>query len=279
MKTETLKFVRACAFGSAVCVAVALAIMPGAWWFGLLSGLAGGYLAGYHSYELEETWKTITGSGWFIWTFKTKHPYIYPPFVVDLLLIYPVVDCLRSRPYATFTSTEWAICLLLFIMMFVLLYFLYGLLALAGARARQDRRGWYYYEWEQTEYLGSFLEVLDGLVYIIVTPFCFLWSGLCFVCKFVCVLPEIYTEALRDKRELATSGKRTCQNAISSLRTAVADKKIMSGLGGATGGLVTLLIFGTFIGTLSLLQAAASILMGAFIGCAIGLLIVDLQKE
>ena len=52
---ETKKIAKACFIGGAVCSAVAMLVNPAFWWFGLLAGLAAGYL----SYELREVREKI----------------------------------------------------------------------------------------------------------------------------------------------------------------------------------------------------------------------------
>lgn len=52
---ETRKIAVACFIGGALTVAVALALTPQYWWFGLMAGIAGGYI----SYEFREVLKAI----------------------------------------------------------------------------------------------------------------------------------------------------------------------------------------------------------------------------
>lgn len=53
---ETRKIAVACFIGGALCCAVALMFAPIYWWFGLIAGIAGGYI----SYEFREVRKAIT---------------------------------------------------------------------------------------------------------------------------------------------------------------------------------------------------------------------------
>lgn len=93
---ETRKIAMACFVSGAVCVAVALLVAPRFWWFGLLAGLAGGYLV----YECREVLRAIPvafrltqrGSA-HLWQgsimraqqwLSEKHPFIYPAAVMAL---------------------------------------------------------------------------------------------------------------------------------------------------------------------------------------------------
>ena len=91
---ETRKIAVACFIGGALCCAVALMFAPVYWWFGLIAGIAGGYI----SYEFREVCKAIpialraAGRGsvyaWDGAIAKAKawlsesHPFFYPAAIV-----------------------------------------------------------------------------------------------------------------------------------------------------------------------------------------------------
>ena len=95
---ETRKIAVACFIGGALCCAVALMFAPVYWWFGLIAGMAGGYV----SYEFREVRKAIpialraagrgSASAWdgLIASVKAwlsrPHPFFYPSTIVALPL-------------------------------------------------------------------------------------------------------------------------------------------------------------------------------------------------
>ena len=96
METEKIAF--ACFIGGLICSAVALMFTPTFWWFGLIAGLAGGYL----SYEFREVCRAVPvalrraggkskgflddrvadARGWL----AEPHPFLYP----SILIVIPV---------------------------------------------------------------------------------------------------------------------------------------------------------------------------------------------
>ena len=91
---ETRKIAVACFIGGALCCAVALMFAPVYWWFGLIAGMAGGYI----SYEFREVCKAVSialraagrgsVSAWDGAIAKAKawlpkpHPFFYPAAIV-----------------------------------------------------------------------------------------------------------------------------------------------------------------------------------------------------
>ncbi len=56
---ERRKIARACFVGGFVCALLATAIMPKLWWFGLMAGVAGGFVSGYLAYEFKKVLQAI----------------------------------------------------------------------------------------------------------------------------------------------------------------------------------------------------------------------------
>lgn len=100
---ETRKIAIACFIGGALCCAIALMFAPIYWWFGLIAGMAGGYI----SYEFREVRKAIpialaaarrgSASAWDNAIASTKawfsrpHPFFY----FGALLALPLTICFR----------------------------------------------------------------------------------------------------------------------------------------------------------------------------------------
>jgi hypothetical protein len=94
METETKKIAVACFIGGVICSATALLFSPRFWWFGLITGVAGGYVG----YEFREFLKAIPIAFRNAWDnnypkcelvikeikkwFSKSHPFIYTSFVL-----------------------------------------------------------------------------------------------------------------------------------------------------------------------------------------------------
>ncbi len=97
---ETKKIAVACFIGGVLCCAVALMFAPVYWWFGLIAGMAGGYI----SYEFREARKTIPialraagRESVVIWEdaiaqarewFSEPHPFFYSSAIIAVLMFF-----------------------------------------------------------------------------------------------------------------------------------------------------------------------------------------------
>lgn len=183
--TEILKVGRACAIGSAVCVALALAIMPKFWLLGLVAGIAGGYIVGHFGYEFGKTAAAIpvafsslsaVGSGVQskfekvgLWL-KLNQAHLVPGLVVGLVLAPFAIEAIRIKPYADFYSYDWAI-------FWVIPAFLcfFGILVLATLNlvgTEMQTKG----EFEEKQYGLALLDGLIGLFWVGAFLAWYLWK-------------------------------------------------------------------------------------------------------
>lgn len=185
--TEILKVGRACAIGSAVCVALALAIMPKFWLLGLIAGIAGGYIVGHFGYEFGKTaaaipvaFSSLGAVGSRVQSKFSKigpwltlnQAHLVPGLIVGFLLAPFAIEALRSEPYAAFYWYDWVafwvvIAFLVFIGIFVL-----GLLNLIGTEMQSKG------EFEEKSYGPALLDGLIGFFWLIAFFAWYLWKGI-----------------------------------------------------------------------------------------------------
>lgn len=107
METTTKKIAVACFIGGVLCCAVALAVSPAYWWFGLVAGLAGGYL-GYEFREVlaavptawrrsttgtSDLYKKMRGGVVVIWRFFSEpHPFGHLGLVIAMLIAWSLYN-------------------------------------------------------------------------------------------------------------------------------------------------------------------------------------------
>lgn len=149
---ETRKIAVACFIGGALCCAVALMFAPVYWWFGLIAGMAGGYI----SYEFREVRKAVpvalraAGRGsvyaWDGAIAKAKawlsesHPFFYPATLLALpawgAMLGPVwVKEVLSGKEPVFLSVLFSVLFVESYVIFVMMSLgVIGILAMIGAR-------------------------------------------------------------------------------------------------------------------------------------------------
>ena len=185
--TEMWKIGRACAIGSAVCVAIALAIMPKFWLLGVIAGIAGGYIVGHLGYEFGKTAAAIptafsslvaVGNGvqskfskignWL----KLNQAHLVPGAVIGLVVAPFVIEALRTHSYADFHWYDWGMFWSSLVMFSVLCIYVLVVLNQVGT-VMQDKDAF-----EEKRYGPALRDDLIGFLWIIAFFGWYLWKFL-----------------------------------------------------------------------------------------------------
>lgn len=187
--TEILKVGRASAIGSAVCVALALAIMPKFWLLGLIAGIAGGYIVGHFGYEfgktaaaLSKAFSALIGVGTAIksksvgagsavgsWV-KDYQAYLVPGILVGLVLSPFAIEALRIEPYAAFHWYDWVAFFLIPVCLFFVFCLHLVVLNVVGTNMLGKK------DFQDTEYRLVLFDIAVGFYWMLAFVVWYLWK-------------------------------------------------------------------------------------------------------
>ena len=182
---EILKVGRASAIGSAVCVALALAIMPKFWLLGLIAGIAGGYIVGHLGYEFSKTaaaiptaFSSLVGVGIAVQSkfarigpwLKLNQAHLVPGVIVGFALAPFAIEAIRSEPYAEFHWYDWLTFWLIHVFLGGIGVMVLSLLNQVGTE--MQGKG----DFEEKKYLPALLDDLIGFLWVITFFAWYLWK-------------------------------------------------------------------------------------------------------
>lgn len=163
---ETKKIAVACFTAGALCCGISLIFPPVYWWFGIIAGMAGGYIS-YVSYEFREVRKAIpiamraAGRGsMYVWDsaiakakawLSEAHPFFYPAAIVVVPFYvwgasYLVPEMLKRATKVGTTAllslTMVAMGIIIFVEMMLIVIATMAILAFIGARIGEKCYWW-----------------------------------------------------------------------------------------------------------------------------------------